>query len=122
MFDQIKFETLAELQEKYPVGSVLYEERHVVTRTHYFYNEKDFNYFKKHYTFVEKVDDTTCFCRKIECRRKLVEGYIYDGKFWYPAHDSWDGWYPYSESDLMSKEEIEEYFEKLERGESDNNE
>lgn len=24
-----------------------------------------------------------------------VEGYIFDGKYWYPAHDSWDGWYPY---------------------------
>lgn len=24
-----------------------------------------------------------------------VEGYIYDGKYWWPAYDTWDGWYPY---------------------------
>jgi hypothetical protein len=117
MFDQIKFETLAELQEKYPVGSVLYEERHVVTRTHYFYNEKDFNYFKRRYTFVEKVDDATCFCRKIECRRKIVEGYIYDGKFWYPAHNTWDGWVEYTEYDLKSEEEKQKEWEEDENNE-----
>jgi hypothetical protein len=34
-----------------------------------------------------------------------VEGYIFDGSFWYPAYDTWDGWYPYlgdeDESDNM---------------------
>ena len=24
-----------------------------------------------------------------------VEGYIYDGEYWWPAYDTWDGWYPY---------------------------
>lgn len=28
-----------------------------------------------------------------------VEGYVFDGKYWYPAHDSWDGWYPFYGSD-----------------------
>lgn len=23
----------------------------------------------------------------------VVEGYVFDGKYWYPAYDSWDGWY-----------------------------
>lgn len=22
-----------------------------------------------------------------------VEGYVFDGEYWYPAYDSWDGWY-----------------------------
>lgn len=24
-----------------------------------------------------------------------VEGYIFDGKYWYPAYDTWDGWIPF---------------------------
>ena len=28
-------------------------------------------------------------------REDKVEGYVFDGTYWYPAHDSWDGWYPY---------------------------
>lgn len=22
-----------------------------------------------------------------------VGGYVFDGKYWYPAYDTWDGWY-----------------------------
>ena len=25
-------------------------------------------------------------------RADRVEGYVFDGEYWYPAHDSWDGW------------------------------
>ena len=103
--ERIKFETLAELQETYPVGSVIHEEKVERTVTRYFYNEKDFNYLKKHYASVIPVDDATCFCRRIEYRRKIVEGYIYDGNFWYPAHSTWDGWVEYTEYDLKSEEE-----------------
>lgn len=24
-----------------------------------------------------------------------VEGYLFDGKYWYPAYNTWDGWYPF---------------------------
>lgn len=24
-----------------------------------------------------------------------VEGYVFDGKYWYPAYNTWDGWYEY---------------------------
>lgn len=34
-----------------------------------------------------------------------MEGYIYDGNFWYPAHNTWDGWEEYTEYDLKSEEE-----------------
>ena len=26
-------------------------------------------------------------------RLDRVEGYVFDGEYWYPAQDSWDGWY-----------------------------
>lgn len=25
----------------------------------------------------------------------IVMGYVFDGKFWYPAYDTWDGWCPF---------------------------
>lgn len=28
-------------------------------------------------------------------RLDKVEGYVFDGEYWYPAEDSWDGWYPF---------------------------
>ena len=30
-----------------------------------------------------------------EPRIDKVEGYIFDGTYWFPAYDTWDGWYPY---------------------------
>lgn len=24
-----------------------------------------------------------------------VQGYVFDGKYWYPAYDTWDGWCPF---------------------------
>lgn len=24
-----------------------------------------------------------------------VQGYLFDGECWYPAYDTWDGWYPF---------------------------
>ena len=33
--------------------------------------------------------------RDTEPRIDTVEGYIFDGTYWFPAYDTWDGWYPY---------------------------
>ena len=30
-----------------------------------------------------------------EPRIDTVEGYIFDGTYWFPAYDTWDGWCPY---------------------------
>ena len=32
-------------------------------------------------------------------RLKTVEGYIFDGTYWFPAYDTWDGWCPYLGND-----------------------
>lgn len=112
MEKKFRFETLAELQETYPVGSVFHREEKEITETRYFYNKNDFNCLKKLYVFIELIDDNTCFCRRTEYRTKVVEGYLYDGEFWYPAHDSFDGWYAYDECDCMTAEEIREYYQK----------
>ena len=28
-----------------------------------------------------------------------VEGYIFDGEYWFPAYNTWDGWCPYCGDD-----------------------
>lgn len=30
-----------------------------------------------------------------EVREEKVQGYIFDGTYWFPAYDTWDGWCPY---------------------------
>lgn len=100
MKKKLYFNSIAELQEIYPVGSVIHEETEETTVTRYFYNKKDFDYLKHYYSFVEPVDDVTCFCRKIQKHVKVVEGYIFDGEYWRPARNSWDGWLPYDEDDF----------------------
>lgn len=27
--------------------------------------------------------------------KETVQGYIFDGTYWFPAYDTWDGWCPY---------------------------
>ena len=100
MKKKVCFETLAELQETYPVGSVIHEETKEITVTRYFYNKKDFDCLKRHFSFVEPIDDVTCFCRKIQKHVKVVQGYIFDGEYWRPAWNNWDGWLPYDEDDF----------------------
>lgn len=36
-------------------------------------------------------------------RAKIVEGFLYDGKYWRPAYNTWDGWLPYDEDDLNER-------------------
>ena len=33
--------------------------------------------------------------RDTEPRIDKVEGYVFDGRYWFPAYDTWDGWCPY---------------------------
>lgn len=39
---------------------------------------------------------------KINFGSAIVDGYLFDGKYWYPAYSTWDGWCPYfgDENDL----------------------
>ena len=50
--DRIKFETLAELQDKYPVGSVFSEIGNVWIHDEYYYNDTDLKILKQKYDLV----------------------------------------------------------------------
>ena len=50
--DRIKFKTLTELQEKYPVGSVFSEIGNVWIHDEYYYNDTDLKILKQKYDLV----------------------------------------------------------------------
>lgn len=38
------------------------------------------------------------YCNKytnLKTKEEKVEGYVFNGTYWFPAYDTWDGWYPY---------------------------
>ena len=46
------------------------------------------------------LDDNYVKCWYIETIEKQVEGYIFDGAYWRPAYQTWDGWIPYDKDDF----------------------
>ena len=99
----IRFKTLEELQDKYPVGSIFFENYQDARDYRFFFSKKDFQLLQKEYDTIEAIDDITCECKKSVHIVQIVEGYIYDGEYWYPAYDSLEGWRPYDEYDLMQE-------------------
>lgn len=91
------YKTLEELQKNHPVGSTYNVSWHAIgtwCRT-----DRDFNVFKQEhpnaYNFKRKEDYAVA---DEKCEKK-VKGYLFDGKYWYPAIQTWDGWLPINEED-----------------------
>jgi hypothetical protein len=104
--NKYKFETLEELQQTYPIHSIFSKrtERHIDLRT--YYNTNDLKVFKRYSDHVEILDDTTCITYKTWINTRTVDGYLYDGEYWYPAYNTHDGWVEYNESDIFKEEEV----------------
>lgn len=100
MENKVRFKTLAELQETYPVGSALITYYYKDYALRFFYNEKDLKILNQQYDTVAIVDKNVCQCWKTIEKAKIVEGYLYDGEYWYPAYLTHDGWIEYDEDDL----------------------
>ena len=100
MENKVRFETLTELQETYPVGSVINEVGNIWINDEYYYNDADLKILKQKYDSVVPIGDNTCICKKKETYKNLVEGYLYDGEYWHPAYLTHDGWIEYDENDL----------------------
>lgn len=43
-----------------------------------------------------------------------VDGYVFDGQYWYPAQNTWDGWLPFYGDD-----EEDETYEPLQNSDAD---
>lgn len=106
MNNKYKFETLEELQQSYPIHSVFSKriEHHIDARI--YYNTADLKVFKAHSDKIEIVDETTCITYRTVINTRIVEGYFYDGEYWYPAHIGHDGWDTLDEYDIFKEEEI----------------
>ncbi len=90
------FKTFEELKEKFPIGIIYQtkEERH----ENYYYNLEDIRRYKMTYDRVIIIGQDTCLCiRKIEYK---VEGYLFDGTYWYPSKRTWDGWEKIDEDEV----------------------
>lgn len=92
--------TYEELVKNYPIGKVLYEEKKSDIFIRYYYNSKDLGEYRRIYTKVKILNNNQCECTEIDIIQKEVQGYLFDGKEWHPAYESWDGWLPYEDWEL----------------------
>jgi hypothetical protein len=106
MTKKYRFETLEELQQSYPIHSVFSKriEHHIDAHT--YYNTSDLKVLKVRSDKIEIVDEATCITYKTVINARIVEGYLYDGEYWYPATIGHDGWDTLDEYDIFKEEEI----------------
>ena len=60
---------------------------------------EDLVQYRKDYRKVEVVDDKYVKCFWDFESYDSVDGYIFDGKSWWPAEITWDGWQPIHEEE-----------------------
>ena len=90
------FNTYEELIEKFPIGTV-YRKRKI-EHTNYYYNLEDICRYNTMYDRVIIIGDTSCLCvKEIEYK---VEGYLFEGTYWYPTKRTWDGWETIDEDEI----------------------
>ena len=98
---KVEFDSITELQETYPIGFLVKRKYDITCHERYFYNSRDYNFLKRTYDTVIVTGDNVAQCRKEEIRDDVVEGYIFNGRHWQPAYNTWDGWCPYDEDDFQ---------------------
>ena len=101
--NEIKFNTFEELEKHYPIGRIIWQKSKRRAENRAYANKIDLAILRKHYGTenVEVLDGSWAKCWFIETKEKKVEGYLFDGEYWYPAYNTWDGWIPYDEDDLF---------------------
>ena len=106
MSDEYKFKTLEELQRSHPIHSVFSKriERHIDAHT--YYSSADLKVLMARSDKIEIVDETTCITHRTVINARVVEGYLYDGEYWYPVTFGHDGWDTLDEYDIFKEEEI----------------
>lgn len=59
---------------------------------------KDFNELVSNYLIGQRVVVATTSMGLPVYRS--VQGYLFDGYYWYPAYDDWDGWQPFPNNEI----------------------
>jgi len=109
MSNKYKFETLEELQLAFPIHSVFSEQKVINEIT--CYNVYDFdteliNMLKEESISLKKIDDGTYLRITAKMNTISVDGYIYDGTYWYPAQRTLDTYKRLNEYDIFRDKEI----------------
>ena len=109
MSDKYKFETLEELMLAFPIRSVFSEQKIIEKITcHNVYdsNTKLINMLKEDSASLERIDDGIYLRIVIKMKTISVDGYIYDGIYWYPAQRTLDTYKRLNEYDIFQEKEI----------------
>lgn len=99
----IQFTTIEELQQNYPIKSVIWSKTIRRAENRAYAGKIDLELLRRHYgpNNVEVLDGFYAKCWFDDTKQKIVEGYLFDGEYWYPAYNTWDGWIPYDEEDII---------------------
>ena len=101
---KIKFETLEELQKTFPIGMRLAEDFYYTNEEKVWYTKADLCAYRRLYDKVDVISENTVNCLKLNYFYERVDGYLFDGEYWYPARNIWDGWLPFTESEFKKGE------------------
>ena len=91
------FKTFEEVQAKYPIGTKMNYSKDTITQRYFYARPEDIVEYRKMYKSVEVISDEMVECTWDVENFESVDGYIYDGQYWYPAEVTWDGWVPIRE-------------------------
>lgn len=95
-----KYKTLSELIKNCPIGSKLNYHRTVKKSTCYWANKIDKEMLRKLYDDIVFDDDGTCSFTETRERFDLVAAHLFDGEYWYPVVDTFDGFVPIEVEDI----------------------
>ncbi len=98
--------TYEEISTNFPIGKIYDTSKKVIRHTHVWYSEADLMCYKRTYDEVQVLGPNFCECVKTIVTNHIVEGWLFDGKEWYVAEDTWDGWIPIDMTEY-TKGEIE---------------
>ena len=109
MTDKYKFESLEELLLTFPIHSIFSEQK--VIREITCYNVYDFDtelidMLKEDSVSLKRIDDGIYLRVIIKMNTVFVDGYIYDGTYWYPAQRNLDTYKRLNEYDIFRDKEI----------------
>lgn len=88
------FKTFEEVQEKYPIGTKVNYKKNTIIGQYFYASPEDIRRYRQEYHRVEVVDDKYVKCYWDSEDYNMVDGYLYNGEYWYPVENTWDGWVP----------------------------
>ena len=93
------FKTFEEVQAKYPIGTKMNYTKGTMTQRYFYARPEDLVEYRRMYEKIEVISDELVECTCTVEDFNSVDGYIYNGQYWYPAEVTWDGWVPIREEE-----------------------